>query len=173
MSFITNIIDNVKSKFGKQSPVQHVSAPTDQETKKIPDQFDFMEHYTFIDPRKVMIDYDLFSLCSEVPVACETNEDISSGFQTATPIPTKIALDFIHMLKATPAEKIEPKAMRTISIIHTKKGKSIVIMPDLQFKTNVIIWDTSAKPGTKGTWFLDTTPEINRAIVEATKIHTR
>lgn len=172
MSFIQNVMDNIKSNMGKAEAKEPVME-TQTSLPKTPVKFEFMEHYTFVDPRKVMTNYDLFELCEKVPVACETDEDISSGFYNCKEIPTKIALEFAHMLEKTPAEKIAPKAMRTISIIHTQKGKNIVIMPDLTFANPVLIWDTSAKPGTRGTWFLDTTPEINRAIVEATKIHTR
>ena len=167
MSFITDVVDAIKSKI-ESKPM----APARKTLPKEPDQFEFMEHYTFVDPRKVMINYDLFSDCEKTPVTCET-QNATSGFQEAKEIPTEIALGFINMLKKTPAKKIEPKALRTISIIHTQKGRNIVVIPDLEFKSPFLILDTSVKPNENGTWFLDTTPEINRALVEAIKIHTR
>jgi len=166
MSFVTDIVDAIKDNMGdKQMPARKT-------LPKEPDHFDFMEHYTFVDPRKVTINYDLFSERPKIPVACETIET-KSGFHETLQIPTEIALPFIHALEKTHAKKIESKAMRTLSIIHTKKGRTIVIMPDLKFKQAFLIWDLSITPGEKSTWFLDTTPEINKAVVEAIKIHTR
>ncbi|MBR5904488.1 MAG: hypothetical protein IKZ49_03055 [Alphaproteobacteria bacterium] len=165
MSFFKNIYNSITKKKFNTKPV----------LDKEPDHLNFVEQYTFIDPRNVLIDYDSFSLCETTPVACETQEN-KSAFCQSFQIPTHIASEFINILKTKPKEQIQPKKMRTMSIIHTTKGRTIVVMPEFlpESKFKAVIWDATENENLKKIkWLLDTDLSINQAVINASKIYTK
>ena len=133
-------------------------------------KYDFVEQYTIVDPKRVLTDYKLFSGCKNIPVVCEESTKTPCGFASAIELPTKIIVGFLEALEKAPAEKIADPKMRTISIIHLDKDQRVVVGPCLGAPKTPILWPVDSK---ENNWVLHVTPEKNRAIVDALKIHTR
>ena len=134
--------------------------------------YDFVEQYTIVDPKKVLNGgYELFAGCEKIPVVCEESKKTCCGFSACIEIPTNIVLGFLKALNNMPAEKIVDPKMRTLSIIHLSPEHRIVIGPSLDKPKAPILWAVDSKD--KGDWVLNITPEKNRAIVNQLKIYTR
>ena len=134
-------------------------------------KYDFVEQYTVIDPKRVLNGgYELFYGCNMIPVACEESKTSACGFNRAIMLPRNIIAGFLDALKQAPAETIDNPKMRTISIVHLSDNQRVVIGPRIDKPGTVIVWTVDSK---KHDWLFDITPEKNRAIVEAMKIHTR
>ena len=136
-------------------------------------KYDFVEQYTVIDPKKVFNGgYSLWELCENVPVACEESEVSPTGFISCKMLPTKIMMGFLEELYQKPANEIIDPKKRTISIVHISKNHSIVIGPNFESPKAPVFW-LVADDAPKKDWILHVTPEKNRALVDALKIHTR
>lgn len=135
-------------------------------------KYDFVEQYTIIDPKRVLIDYGVFSLCGKIPVACEESAVSSCGFRQCIELPTNLVFSFLMELKDAPAETIINPKMRTISMVHLTPDCMIFIKPNLQNPKMPTFYRINSK-GPRQDWVLYVTPEKNRAIVEQLKIHTR
>ena len=127
-------------------------------------KFDFVEQYTLVHPKNVSTDYNYWGLCQTLPVWYEkagTQSDFHNGVQ----LPTQVFLGYLNALKNAPLD-IDPK-MRTISIVNLQNNAKLFILPNLKSPKRPISvceqWDLA----------LNTTPEINRAIVEQLKMFTR
>ena len=163
---MTNFLDKI---FGKKEPEQIKKT----EDHKIPvSMYDFVEQYTFINPRNVFMDYELFSLCKFVPVAYESG-DKSSGFATCVQLETKYFLPFLRALKNAPVEISGKKEMRTVSIVNLKYGEKAYIFPSLNGKNEVVIrfshHDNEKHAKLPVSCFVS--PVINRAIVAQAKVY--
>ena len=130
-------------------------------------KYDFVKQYTIVHPRLVLINYNLFGGCSYIPVAHEVRS--KTGFNHSVELPNhSVIWTFLEDLSATNPMDISPKA-RTISVLK-KDNQIIYIIPNIKEpKTPVIFMPNAMEKG----WSLGLTPEINRAIVEQMKIHTR
>ena len=150
-------------------------APTASKTDYAPlprPKYSFVEQYTIVDPKKVMNGgYRMWQLCKTVPVVCEESSVSSCGFLSGIEMPTDIVLGFLNALEKAPAETIVDPKMRTLSIIHLSKDQRVVVGPDLKNSKTPIFWAPDSKG--KGDWVMYVTPEKNRAIVDALKLHTR
>ena len=136
-------------------------------------KYDFVEQYTVIDPKKVFNGgYSLWQLCENVPVACEESEVSPTGFIRCKMLPTNIVMGFLMELQRRPSEQIADPKMRTISIVHISKNHSFVIGPNFESPKAPVFW-LVADDAAKKEWILHVTPEKNRALIDALKIHTR
>ena len=136
-------------------------------------KYDFVEQYTVIDPKKVLNGgYELWQFCDNVPVACEEGGVSPTGFIQCKMLPTKIMMGFLCELYKKPAKEIIDPKKRTISIVHISKDHRIVIGPNFESPKAPVFW-LVAEDAAKKDWILHVSPEKNRAIVDALKIHTR
>ena len=127
-------------------------------------KYDFVEQYTCVPPQNLMFGYDYWSLCKNVPVWCENS---SSAFNKGVNIPTAVFFPWWKTVLQAPLETVNNKKSRTISIVKLKNGGKLYILPNLKNQENPIY---AYKEGELG---MQTTPEINRAIVEQIKMFTR
>ena len=169
---MSNVFDKL---FGKKDAV----APVAQKSEKpafapvAKPKYDFVEQYTIVDPKKVLNGgYDLWQLCDTVPVVCEESTKSICGFSQGIMLPTRIVMGFLMELKNKPAEEIADPKMRTLSIVHISKNHRVVIGPNFESPKNPVFW-LVASDAAKKDWIMYVTPEKNRAIVDALKIHTR
>jgi len=149
----------------KDNKVSVVENTTSQQSPVPQPKADFVKQYTLTHPKNVSMDYNLFDLCETMPVWHEVPNAQSDFHSTSLQLPTKVFLRYLNALKHTPLD-IDPK-MRTISVVNMKNGAKLFILPNLQSPKNPI---SVCKDGDVA---LNTTPEINRAIVEQLKIFTR
>ncbi len=136
-------------------------------------KYDFVEQYTIIDPKKVLNGgYRMWELCEKVPVVCEESEVSPCGFRSCIELPTNIVMGFLCTLEAAESKTIEDPKMRTLSIVHMSDNHRIVIGPNFESPKTPVFW-LVAEDAPKKDWILHVTPEKNRALVDALKIHTR
>ena len=132
-------------------------------------RYSFVEQYTIIDPKRVMNGgYDLWSWCRSIPVACEDGMK-STGFVNCKQIPTQIVWNFLKTLEKTPSEQIVDPKMRTLTIVNLSSDHRVVILPNFESPKNPYLWPVDDDKD----WILYVSPDKNRAIVDAIKIHTR
>ncbi len=152
-------------------PVQSAEKPVSKILAK--PKYDFVEQYTVIDPKKLLSGgYELWQMCENVPVACEEEGVPTTGFIRCKMLPTKIVMGFLCELQKKTSEEIEDPKMRTLSIVHISQNHRIVIEPNFESPKSPVFW-LVADDAPKKDWILHVTPEKNRAIVDALKIHTR
>ena len=136
-------------------------------------KYDFVEQYTIVDPKRVLNGgYNLWSLCEKVPVVCEESKVSPCGFHSCIELPTNIVMGFLQTLEAAKPETIAEPKMRTISIVKISDNHRIVIGPNFESPKTPVFW-VVVEDAPKKDWILHMTPEKNRAIVDALKIHTR
>ena len=138
-------------------------APTEKQAIPQP-KYDFVEQYTLVPPKNLMFGYDYWELCENVPVWCE---DSSSTFNKGVKIPTAVFFPWWKTVLQAPLETVNNKKSRTISIVKLKNGGKLYILPNLKNQKNPIYAYKESELG------MQTTPEINRAIVEQIKMFTR
>ena len=125
-----------------------------------------VQQYTLVPPKQLFINYDLFQYCKEVPVWYE-KEDETDFHSTSLLLPTDVVLSYLNALKYASDEVVQNPLNRTISVIQLLNDEKLYILPNLKSPKNPI---SVCEQGALG---LFTTPEINRAIVEQLKMHTR
>ncbi|MBR4475433.1 MAG: hypothetical protein IKP05_02010 [Alphaproteobacteria bacterium] len=135
-------------------------------------KYNFVETYTVVDPKNLLINYAMFSACDMVPVVCEGYQSVGS-YTAALRLPRDVVWGFLNDLTKLPAEITDEPENRTISIIHLTKDQRIVVMPDFNTIKGAVIWAIDNEKNGGPSWVCDITPEKNRAIVEQVKIHTR
>jgi hypothetical protein len=112
----------------------------------------FFKEHIIQDPKKVLIDYNFFSLCEEVHVVIETKD---SGWNTTEAFPTKGTLKYLSALKKMPIEFSSNPTARTISE-YNFGSNSFYILPNMAFIA-------------ERDWVLFLTPEIRKHIVNQLK----
>lgn len=145
-------------KFNKKTP-----APKPQSV--------IVEKYVLIQPRKLLIDYSLFDDRKTIPVAYEQSTNTSWNKCVVLPNEKPIRIFLKHLRDAEP-ETVNSEKMRTISIVKIDNDKDLYIFPDLKGKKQYEMF-VHFKKQDKYSWAHYVTPEINRAIVEQIKLHTR
>ena len=157
--------------FGKKRPVQQPNKKTEYAPVPRP-KYSFVEQYTIVDPKHVLMDYSLFELCETIPVLCESPAPSGEVFPEGFRMRTDVVMGFLKTLEKMPAEKIADPKMRTLTIVHLSDAHRVVISPNFAEPKSVNFWLIDADKNSKD-WVLHVTPEKNRAIIDAVKIHTR
>lgn len=138
--------------------------------KKIPKpQYDFVQQYTLIDPKKLKNGYDKWAGRCFVLVAYEKNKYLI----TRVKMDTKIIYPFLMALKNAPREISARPENRTVSVIDLKHGAKAYVFPNLD-ETNKnydIVFSNSKKCCQDLPLSCFITPEINMAITAQTKIY--
>lgn len=138
--------------------------------KKIPKpQYDFVQQYTLIDPKKLKNGYDKWSGRCFVLVAYEKNKYLI----TRVKMDTKIIYPFLMALKNAPREISARPENRTVSVIDLKHGAKAYVFPNLD-ETNKnydIVFSNSKKCCQDLPLSCFITPEINMAIMAQLKIY--
>ena len=138
------------------------------ETKSLPKpMFNFVQQYTLVNPKQMLVDNSLWSLCEQVPVAYE-KEGASSGFVECVELPTEVVSGFLYELQRAPGNIVDNPVMRTVSVIALKNGKKMYILPNLQSPKTPDIFLEKPKE-----LAFHVNPEINRAIANQLKLYTR
>ena len=128
-------------------------------------KYNFVEQYTLVNPRNVLLNYNVFSLCENMPVRYESK--YGDGWTECVSLPTQVFLGYLNALKHAPDIIVNDKKMRTISVVNLKNNRQLFILPNLKSpKKPIYAYE-------QGTLAFDVTPEINRAIVEQIKMFTR
>ena len=128
-------------------------------------KYDFVKQYTLVNPRKMLLDYNLFSWCENIPVKYESEN--SSGWSHCVSLPTQVFLGYLNALERAPDRIANDPKSRTISVVSLKNDRFLFILPNLKSpKKPIYAYE-------QGTLAFDVTPEINRAIVEQVKMFTR
>ncbi len=138
--------------------------------KKIPKpQYDFVQQYTLIDPKKLKNGYDKWAGRCFVLVAYEKNKYLI----TRVKMDTKIIYPFLMALKNAPREISARPENRTVSVIDLKHGAKAYVFPNLD-ETNKnydIVFSNSKKCCQDLPLSCFITPEINMAIMAQLKIY--
>lgn len=129
-------------------------------------KYDFVEQYTLTQPKELMFGYDYWSDCRNVPVRYEQNGN-NSGFAACVELPSIVFFRWWKTIQTAPQEVLNDPKSRTISIVKLKNGGKLYILPNLKNQKNPIYAYEEGELG------MQTTPEINRAIVEQIKMFTR
>ena len=164
------MIGDFWKKLFKRSTQKTVEQPEDTEPV-------FVKQYTLVIPDNMMLDYNCFFDCNNIPVSYET-EISSGGFHDCLKLPNTAAVrEYLTQLAKSNTKKLLNSKTRTISIVKMRHDKQVLILPDLkQAKPAVIIAPFYGKTSTKhekDCWVLYVTPEINRTIVNQIKTITR
>ena len=125
----------------------------------------FIKQYTLVNPRKMLLDYNLFALCENMPVKYESEN--GDGWSQSVSLPTQVFLGYLNALERAPDRIANDPKMRTVSVVNLKNNRQLFILPNLRTPKKPVY---AYEPGTLG---FDVTPEINRAIVEQIKMFTR
>jgi len=144
-----------------------------QQSTTTKSKYDFVEQYTLVDPKNVLIDYSAFNMCKKIPVACEHIESTTSTFKNCVHLPNnKPFSDFLYQLTLCDKKQIKNPIFRTISIVNMAPGKQLFILPDIKnIRSPICVVNFDS--GNTDDWVLYVTPEINRAIVDQVKMFTR
>ena len=142
-----------------------------EKTPELKQQSVFVEKYVLIQPKKLLIDYSMFVGHKTIPVAYE--QSTNTGWNKCVQLPNEKPIRiFLKHLRDTDPEMVNAEKMRTISIIKIDNNKDMYIFPDLKGKKQYEMF-VHFKKRDKYSWAHYVTPEINRAIVEQIKLHTR
>lgn len=121
--------------------------------------------YRIVNPKKIMINYDLFAYCKNIPVAIE-GDNPHAGFYKSFDVPTKDFLPYLTQLSYAPDEIVTNPATRTFYVIELKNDKKMYIYPNLKHKKNpLMVFEKDIA--------FNVTPEINQAITNVLKTFTR
>ncbi len=162
-NFLDVLVNKVFNAKPKQKTFEPVAKP----------KYDFVEQYTIVDPKKVFYGgYDSWVGCENIPVVCEEHYKTPNGVGYYAELPAKIVMGFLMELQRKSAAEIENPKMRTLSIIHISKHHRVIIGPNFYSPKFPVFWVITDDADRKD-WVFYVTPEINRAIVDALKIHTR
>ena len=134
-----------------------------QNTQPVVQSSKYIEKYVITDPKDVLLNYNLFSDAAEIPVRVT-----SDGWGHCVPLPTNIFLGYLNKLAGTSKTITNNLKFRTVFIVSLLNKKKAYILPNAKDLNQWYI--AIKKPGDLG---LNTTPEINRAIVEQIKTITR
>ena len=126
----------------------------------------FVKTYHVVNPKRIMINYDLFAYCKNVPVAVENEQNPHAGFYPSVEVPTSEFLPYLRLLSDGPDKVAANPANRTFYVIELKNNEKMYIFPNLKSFKNPF------KAFKKNVAF-NVTPEINRAIVDVLKTFTR
>ena len=157
----------IKNLFNKKTQV--VNQLTEESV--IPESiYPFVEQYTLVSPKNMMMDYELWELCKKMPVAYEI-EGETHGWQPCVKLDTKIILPFLRELS-----KIQlniDKKTRTVSVIYLNKDKNkcLYVLQNLQKGKDASV-RVEYDDGNEKDWHLYMTPEIRKAVIEQMKIHS-
>lgn len=128
----------------------------------------FVKQYTLVDPKKLMINYELFFNRNRIPVAYEERSR-KEAFHSTILLPASVFAKYLVDLYNAPSEITDDPKMRTISIITLNNGQKMYMIPDLQTQKDPTLYlNLHDLP-----MAFNVTPEINRAIAEQWKIYTR
>jgi len=148
---------------------KHTKSKENTATPQVPapkQKYDFVEQYTLTSPKKLMVSYDYWSLCNDVPVRYE-NAKPDEGFAKCVELPSVVFFPWWETIQKAPQEVLNNPKFRTISVVNLEHGGRFFILPNVKDITRPIYAYPEGKLG------LLTTPEINRAIVEQIKMFTR
>lgn len=159
--------------FGKKQPSASQNGKKPEFAPVPRPKYDFVEQYTIVDPKKILGGYEYWQLCEKVPVVCEESSKSICGFHRGIMLPTNIILGLLTELKEKPEQEIADPKKRTVSIVKLDAEHRIYILPNLESPKNPIFVVANDKDESARGWSLYMTPEKNRAIVDALKIHTR
>jgi hypothetical protein len=106
--------------------------------------------YIIKDPKNVLIDYNSFSMCQEIPVCLDDNG--KSGWTESKVFPTAGFLNYLNALKESPLEFREIELARTITE-YDFAGKKVYVLPTA---------DVVTTPG----WSLSTTLETRKHMLK-------
>lgn len=154
----------------KQNREMEYKVKKAQINKKIPKpQYDFVQQYTLVDPKKLKNGYDKWAGRCFVLVAYEQNKYLI----TRVKMDTKIVYPFLVALKNAPREISEKPENRTVSVINMKHGARAYVFPNLD-ETNKnydIVFSNSKKCRQDLPLSCFISPEINMAIMAQIKIY--
>ena len=165
MSFFDNLKTRFQSGKGTTVVTETALVPSCTETV-VRTQPDVVKTHIVVNPKNAFINYDLFSLCKDVPVAIESSEAAHNGIYTAIPLPTKEFLPYLAELKHAPDDVAGQTTNRTIYEIQLNNGEKMYIFPNLKHPKNP--W-MAFEPNVA----FNVTPELNRAIIGVLKKFTR
>ena len=112
------------------------------------------------------MDYELFSLSNDVPVAVESKGASLTGVYDSVPLPVRHFLPYIRDLKNSPDEVVANPTKRTVFVVELLNNEKMYIFPNLQQPTKPCVTVTN-------TVAFNVTPAINIAITKALKTFTR
>ena len=157
-------MNKLLEKLKKQQIVENkVEEKQPQQTEH---KYDFVETYTLVNPKNAFMQYELFSLCQNIPVAIE-GKGANTGFCDTIQLPTEHFLEYLKELKSAPNEISQNPLMRKVFIINLKNNEKMFVFPNIKHPKNpYIAFEEKTLP-------FNVTPQINHAIVDALKNFTR
>lgn len=111
---------------------------------------DITVKYIIKDPKNVLVDYNSFSMCKEIPVCLDNNS--KSGWAESKVFPTTGFLNYLNALRESPLEFREIELARTITE-YDFAGKKVYILPTT---------DVVTTPG----WSLSTNAETRKHMLK-------
>lgn len=150
-------IDNIMSETAL------VPALTGNTTKN---QANLVKKHVLVNPKCAFINYELFSLCENIPVAIESESAGLTGICDTIQLPTKDFLPQLRELIKAPNEVAAAQSNRIVYEIKLNNGEKMYIYPCLKHPKNP--WMSFKK-----TVAFNVTPELNRTIVAVLKEYTR
>lgn len=120
---------------------------------------DVVTKYFLVNPKCVLINYELFSLCKTVPVAIESEQAGLTGFCDTISLPTEDFLPQLRELHHAPNEVAANPANRVLYEIKLQNGEKMYIYPNLKHPKNP--WMSFQK-----TVAFNVNPELNKIIVK-------
>ena len=129
-------------------------------------KYSFVKKYTLVHPKKVSIDYELFSLCETTPTSIEGKP--GEDFHRAIPFPTEVILPILRFLEKSSDEISKSPLYRTVYEIQLKNNETAYVVPSIEYKKCAELGIEERKR-----FPFNVTPEINRAIIDCVKTFTR
>ena len=134
--------------------------------KNVAKKPDIVKSYVLVNPKGVMLNYELFSLCENIPVAVESKNASMTGICDAIPLPTKEFLPYIRELTAAPDAIAANPAKRTVFVVELLNNEKMYIFPNLKSPKNPYM-------AFENNVAFNVNPAINAAITKALKNFTR
>ena len=139
---------------------------SDGNTNNLPDtKHDVIKQYTLTNPHKMLLDYNVFSWCENMPVKYETER--GNGWTPCVMLPTQVFLGYLNALERAPERIVSNPKFRTVFVVNLKNDRKLFILPNLRSPKQPVY---AYEPGELA---FHVTPEINRAIAAAVKTYTR
>ena len=88
----------------------------------------YVKKHVLINPNCVFIDYKMFSLCENIPVAIESENASLTGVCEAIQLPTKDFLPYLNELEKSPDEVSANPANRVVYEIKLCNNKKMYIV---------------------------------------------
>ena len=125
-----------------------------------------VKKHVLVNPKCAFVNYELFSLCENIPVAVESESAALTGICDTIQLPTKDFLPQLRELTKAPNEVAANPANRVVYEIKLNNGKKMYIYPCIKHPKKP--WISFEK-----TVAFNVTPELNRTIVSVLKKYTR